>query len=98
MRCADEPSNATDDTNVKCSTDIYTTKEPKPQSPNQGYFSFLRSFISMEHESIVKDREGIIIVSLDGIYDRELIELLSDMKKRNDTGVRDVVYFHRCYL
>lgn len=90
MRCADEPSNATDDENVKCSTDIYTTKESKPPAPTQGYFSFLRSFISVEHTSIMKEREGIIIVSLDGIYDRELMELLFDMKKRNDVGVRDV--------
>ena len=90
MQCADQPSNATDDSNVKCSTDIYTTKIPKPQPVNQGYLSFLRSFISVEHESIMKEREGIIIVSLDGFYDREIIELFSEMKKRNDSGVRDV--------
>ena len=39
MQCADQPSNATDDSNVKCSTDIYTTKIPKPQPVNQGYLS-----------------------------------------------------------
>lgn len=91
MQCADEPSNATDDKNVKCSTDIYTTKKPKAQPADQSYFSFLRSFISVEHDSIMKEREGIIIVSLDGFYDREVIEVFSEMKKRNDSGVRDVL-------
>ena len=90
LRCADEASNASDDPAVQCNTDIYTTKEMKQQPVNQGYFSFLKSFISVEHDSIMKEREGIIVVSLDGVFEEEMIQLFVEMKKRNDRGVRDV--------
>lgn len=90
LRCADEAVNASDALNTVCNTDIYTTKVIKQPEPYQSYFSYLKSFIAGEHESKVKEREGIIILSLDGVYEEELIQVLIDMKKRNDKGVRDV--------
>ena len=91
LRCADELSNASDDSSVQCNTDIYTTKEMKQQPANQGYFSFLKSFISVEHDSLMKEREGIIVVCLDGVFEEELVQLFVEMKQRNDRGVRDVM-------
>lgn len=90
MQCMEEPVNAPPDHSVPSSTDIYTTKEPKPADPNRGYFSFLKSFISVDHEGVLQDREGVILVLLDGLGSGELPSLLQEMKRKNDNGVKDV--------
>ena len=80
---------STDDAGERV-TDIHSTKVPKPADPNRGYFSFLKSFISVDHESVLLDREGIILVLLDGVGSEEVVEILSEMKWKNDNGVKDV--------
>ena len=85
LSCADEPANASAD--GAANTDIYTTKEKKEEAKGfRGIFSYLIG----EHESIMKEREGILIVSLDGVFEGELVDVFSDMKVRNDRGVKDV--------
>ena len=85
LSCADEPANASADGTTN--TDIYTTKEKKEEAKGfRGIFSYLIG----DHESTVKEREGIIIVSLDGVFEGELVDVFSDMKVRNDRGVKDV--------
>lgn len=74
-------------------TDIYTVKLPKPEEAQKGYFSFLRSFISMERDGVCTDREGIIIAMMDGLTDYEIMDLLIASRKMNDHGVRDVRSF-----
>ena len=39
------------------------------------------------------DREGIILVLLDGVGSEEVVEILSEMKWKNDNGVKDVSDF-----
>ena len=82
--------NASAEDTGERATDIYSTKVPKPADPNRGYFSFLKSFISVDHESVLLDREGIILVLLDGVGSEEVVEILSEMKWKNDNGVKDV--------
>ena len=73
MECSDEPTNASKDPNIVSNSDIFSTKVPKPVQPQQGYFSFFKSFISVERESICKDREGIVLACLDGLSDYEVL-------------------------
>ena len=91
MECSDEPTNASKDPNIVSNSDIFSTKVPKPVQPQHGYFSFFKSFISVERESICKDREGIVLACLDGLSDYEVLDLLIKMKQINDSSVKDVV-------
>ena len=81
--------NATDDPSLPCNTDIYSTKE-KVEKDTSGYLSFFKSLIRNDHDGNVKEREGLILVLLDGMFESDLEEFLLDVKKRSDTGVKDV--------
>lgn len=76
MQCMEEPVNAPPDHSVPSSTDIYTTKEPKPEWSG----------------GVLQDREGVILVLLDGLGSGELPSLLQEMKRKNDNGVKDVTF------
>ena len=97
MQCMEEPMNAPPDHSLPSSTDIYTTKEQKTADPSQGYFSFLKSFISVDHEGVLRDREGVILILLDGLGSGELPSLLQEMKFKNDNGVKDVSLEEKYY-
>ena len=88
----EERVNAPPDHSVPSSTDIYTSMFVKTADPNRGYFSFLKSFISVDHEGVLQDREGVILVLLDGLGSGELPSLLQEMKRKNDNGVKDVTF------
>ena len=91
LECIQEPMNASSDPLIPSTTDIHSTKIPKPKSVDKSsYFSFFKSFISVEHESLLKDRDGVVLVVLDGVQDTEVVELLIDMKKRNDVDSQEV--------
>lgn len=89
MKCTDEPRNATDDPSLPCNTEIYSTKE-RVEKDTSGYLSFFKSLIRNDHDGNVKEREGLILVLLDGMFESDLEEFLLDVKKRSDTGVKDV--------
>ena len=46
----------------------------------------------MDHEGVLQDREGVILVLLDGLGSGELPSLLQEMKRKNDNGVKDVTF------
>ena len=52
----------------------------------------------MEHESVCRDREGIVLACLDGLSDYEVLDLLIKMKQINDSSVKDVVMLVKFYL
>ena len=88
MKCTDEPMNATDDPSFPCNTDIYSTK--KIEKDTNGYLSFFKSLMRSNRDGNIKEREGLILVLLDGMCESDLVEFLLDAKKRSDTGVKDV--------
>ena len=44
----------------------------------------------MEHDSTCRDREGIVLATVDELSDYEILDLLIEMKKINDRSVKDV--------
>lgn len=73
---------------------VSTTSTPRRNRrrnpPSPGYFSFFKSFISVEHDSTCRDREGIVLAIVDELSDYEILDLLIEMKKINDRSVKDV--------
>ena len=90
LSCTDVATNGSEDPAVACNNDIYSTKKPKEEPAQPGYFSFFKSFISVEHDSTCRDREGIVLAIVDELSDYEILDLLIEMKKINDRSVKDV--------
>ena len=55
-----------------------------------GYFSFFKSFLSREPEGNIKEREGLVLVLLDGAYETDIFETMMEMNSRLNRERKDV--------
>lgn len=74
---------------VECRTEIYTTQE-RPVEETGSYFSFFKSFLSREPEGNIKEREGLVLVLLDGAYETDIFETIMEMNSRMNRERKDV--------
>lgn len=74
---------------VECRTEIYTTQE-RPVEETGSYFSFFKSFLSREPEGNIKEREGLVLVLLDGAYETDIFETMMEMNLRLNKERKDV--------
>ena len=78
---------------AECKTEIYTTQE-RTVEETTSYFSFFKSFLSREPEGNIKEREGLVLVLLDGASETDIFETMVEMnvrlnRERKDVGLGD---------
>ena len=54
------------------------------------YFSFFKSFLSREPEGNIREREGLVLVLLDGAYETDIFETMMEMNSRLNRERKDV--------
>ena len=89
LKCTDEPMSVPENDSGECRTEIYTTQE-RPVEEVSSYFSYFKSFLRREPEGNIRDREGVVLVLLDGAYETDIIETMIEMDSRMYNNRKDV--------